>query len=264
MNEAADEQRPLVVGERLSVWAVSGVPEVVPGDDLAALGRSALLAASGLAPWDVVVVTHKVVSKAEGRLVALADVSPSPRALALADRLRQDPRMTEVVLRESRRVIRAELGVLITETHHGLICANAGVDRSNVGGGEVVTCLPQDPDRTAAQLRAAWIELAGGGPLGVVISDTFGRPFREGAANVAIGVAGLPALSDHRGLTDSSGYQLHVSVIASADEIAAMGEMVAGKVDARPLAVVRGLRWSGPEAGAEALIRSPSRDIFRW
>ena len=208
-------------------------------------------------------VTHKVVSKAEGRVRSLADVHPGDPALALADRVGQDPRMVEVILQESLRVIRAEPGVLVTETVQGLVCANSGVDRSNVGGGELVTCLPLQPDLSAGRLRQAWLDLAQGGPLGVIISDTFGRPFREGAVNVAIGTAGMPALSDHRGLRDEQGYLLHASTIGTADEIAGIGELVMGKVDQVPLAVVRGLTWEGADEGANVLLRPVERDIFR-
>ncbi|MGH7692489.1 MAG: coenzyme F420-0:L-glutamate ligase [Candidatus Dormibacteria bacterium] len=259
----ADPGRPLIRAGRIVAWAVSGVPEIQAGQGLGELLRPRLLAAGGLEPGDVVVVTHKIVSKAEGRVYPLAEVEPRPEALSLAQELLQDPRLVEAVLRESRRVVRAESGVLITETHHGLVCANAGVDRSNVGGGEMVTCLPHHPDRSAADLRSAWLSLAGGGPLGVIISDTFGRPFREGSINVAIGVAGMPALADHRGLLDPQGYQLHASTIGSADEIAGIGELLMGKVDGLPLAVVRGLSWSGPELGSAPLLREPAQDIFR-
>ncbi len=236
---------------------------MAPGDDLARLCRGPLQGAGGLEPWDVVLVTHKVISKAEGRMVLLEDVTPGDVAVAIGQRVGQDPRMVEVILRESRAVIRAEPGVLVTETVHGFICANAGVDRSNVGGGSAVICLPLDPDGSAGALRAAWLDLAGGGPLGVIVTDTFGRPFREGAVNVAIGAAGIPALSDHRGLLDGRCYLLHASTIGTADEIAGIGELVMGKLDGIPLAVVRGLTWSGPEAGAGVLRRPPAQDIFR-
>lgn len=245
-------------------WSVPGIPEVQSGQDLGLVAASALeRVGGGLQPWDVVVVTHKVVSKAEGRVFPLSAFEPRPEALELADRLGQEPQMVEAVLRESRRVVRAESGVLVTETLHGLVCANAGVDRSNVGGGESITCLPLDPDRSAARLREQWLPLANGGPLGVVISDTFGRPFREGSVNVAIGVAGMPALTDHRGLKDAQGYELHASTIGSADEIASLGELLMGKVDGLPMAVVRGITWSGPEEGSAPLLRDPAHDIFR-
>jgi coenzyme F420-0:L-glutamate ligase/coenzyme F420-1:gamma-L-glutamate ligase len=169
-----------------------------------------------------------------------------------------------VVLGESRRVLRAAPGVLVCETAGGLVCANAGVDRSNVAGdGETVTVLPRDPDASAARLRAAWLEAAEGGPLGVIICDSFGRPFREAQVNVAIGVAGMPALTDHRGRPDSSGYLMAASVLATADEIASAAELVMGKVEGVPVAVVRGLRWDGEGRGAAELQRDPARDLFR-
>lgn len=207
-------------------------------------------------------VTHKVLSKAEGRLVNLADVEPSPRAVALADSTGNDPRLLEVVLRESVRVVRAAGQVLICETPHGLVCANAGVDRSNVSGGEWVTLLPADPDASASRLRAHWREDVDGAPLGVIVTDTFGRPFRIGGVNVAIGVAGMPAVSDHTGTVDSVGYVLHAGEIGSADEIASAAELVMGKVDRVPVAVVRGLRWEG-EGTAADLQRPTDRDVFR-
>ena len=239
------------------------MPDVSTGEDLAETCRHPLLLAGGLEPWDVVVVTHKVISKAEGRVIRLTDVVPGDAAIAVAERVGQDPRMTEVILRESRRVIRAEPGVLVTETVQGFVCANSGVDRSNVGGGEEVTCLPLAPDQSADRLRRAWLDLAAGGPLGVVVTDTFGRPFREGAVNVAIGCSGIPALTDHRGLLDERGYLLHASTIGTGDEIAGLGELVMGKIDGVPLAVVRGFRWQGPDSGAQALLRPAEKDIFR-
>lgn len=255
--------RPIISARRISCWGVPGLPEVRPGDRLDQLGAAALRDAGGLEPWDVVVVTHKVVSKADGRITDLGTVDPGPRARELAAQLGQDPRMTQVILDEARAVVRAERGILVTETVQGLVCANSGVDRSNVGGGTAVVRLPLRPDESAQALRSAWLPLAGGGPLGVVISDTFGRPFREGAVNVAIGVAGMPAISDHRGLEDDQGYLLHASTIGSADEIAGLGEMVMGKIDSVPMAVVRGVRWVGPDQGAGALLRPAARDIFR-
>ncbi|MGC2192002.1 MAG: coenzyme F420-0:L-glutamate ligase [Candidatus Dormiibacterota bacterium] len=263
MDPEREPERPLVRAGPISSWAVAGIPEVGNGEDLGQLALEPLARSGGLQPWDVVVVTHKVVSKAEGRVFSLADFEPRPAALTLAAQLGQEPQLVEAVLRESRRVVRAESGVLITETPHGLVCANSGVDRSNVGGGEAITCLPLDPDRSAERLRQQWLPLAGGGPLAVLISDTFGRPFREGSVNVAIGVAGMPALSDHRGLKDPQGYELHASAIGSADEIASLGELLMGKVDGLPLAVVRGLSWTGPEEGSAPLLRERDRDIFR-
>lgn len=258
-----DRDQPLVRARRLTCWGVEGIPEVVAGDDLGATCRRPLLRAGGLEPWDVVVVTHKVISKAEGRVLRLDGVVPGDAAVALAARVGQDPRMTEVILRESRRVVRAEPGVLVTETVHGFVCANSGVDRSNVGGGEAVTCLPVAPDLSADRLRRSWLDLAHGGPLGVIVTDTFGRPFREGAVNVAIGCSGIPPLSDHRGLLDEMGYLLHASTIGTADEIAGLAELVMGKIDGVPVAVVRGFSWQGPEMAAQALLRPREKDIFR-
>ncbi len=257
-----------MAADRLACWAVGGVGAVTAGADLAAHLAGPLQAAGGLRPFDVVIVTHKIVSKAEGRLVELGAVEPSPEALRLAGDVGQDPRLVEVILAETRRVVRAVPGLLVTETHQGLVCANAGVDRSNVGGGGLVTLLPEDPDASARRLRQGWLPLAGGGPLGVVVTDTFGRPFRDGGVNVAIGVAGMPAMSDHRGIQDPYGYELRVSTLATADEIAGMGELVMGKVDGRPLAVVRGLSWDDgdrdAQTGAARLQRNPDRDVFRW
>jgi len=243
----------------LSVVGVRGLPAVAPGDDLAAL----VLPLLALQPWDVVVVTHKVVSKAEGRLVSLASVVPSAEAVSLAARSDNDPRLVEVILGETSRVLSALPGVLVCETVHGLVCANAGVDRSNVEGGDVVTLLPRDPDASASSLRDAWLPTCGGGPLGVVICDTFGRPFRDAGVNVAIGVAGMPALTDYRGMEDTSGYLMRASALATADEIASAAELVMGKVDEVPVAVVRGLRWDGAGHGAAELQRAASRDVFR-
>jgi coenzyme F420-0:L-glutamate ligase/coenzyme F420-1:gamma-L-glutamate ligase len=248
----------------LSVVPVHGIPEVAPRDPLAALVLRGL-AFSGitLSPWDVVVVTHKVVSKAEGRVVSLASVSPSPRALEIAARTDNDARLVEVVLAESARVLSALPGVLVCETAHGLVCANAGVDRSNVGGGDAVTLLPLDPDASAVALREAWLPACDGGPLGVVVCDTFGRPFREAGVNVAVGVAGIPAITDYRGLPDAAGYVMRASALATADEIASAAELVMGKTDGVPVAVVRGLRWDGEGRGAAELQRDPARDVFR-
>ena len=248
----------------VSVVGVRGIPVVRAGDDLAALVAGGLRV-SGLAlqPWDVVVVTHKVVSKAEGATVSLDSVVPSPSAVELAARTDNDARLVEVILGQTVRVLSALPGVLVCETAHGLVCANAGVDRSNVEGGDVVTLLPRDPDSSAAALRSAWLPSCSGGPLGVVICDTFGRPFREAGVNVAIGVAGMPSLTDYRGMGDTSGYLMRASALATADEIASAAELVMGKVDEVPVAVVRGLRWDGEGRGASELQRDAARDVFR-
>jgi len=249
----------------LSILPLRGIPEVNPNDDLAALlAEAARSSCGGLSAGDVVVVTHKVVSKAEGTLVDLAAVTPTARAERLQQRRGGDVRLLEVVLRESARIIREAPTVLICETRHGLVCANAGVDRSNVAGAQVVALLPSDPDASARRLRDALLSSVDGGPLGVIVSDTFGRPFRLGGVNVAIGAAGLPALSRHAGMTDQHGYELHdASDVASADEIAAAAELVMGKVAAVPAALVRGLQWVGEGSGAAELQRHPDRDVFR-
>jgi coenzyme F420-0:L-glutamate ligase / coenzyme F420-1:gamma-L-glutamate ligase len=246
---------------------VHGIPEVSTGDDVAALvARGFAMSGLALAAWDVVVVTHKVVSKAEGRVVSLSTVTPSARAEAIAVQTENDARLVEVILGETTRVLTALPGVLVCETVHGLVCANAGVDRSNVGGGDRVTLLPRDPDASAAALRRAWLPLCFGGPLGVVVSDTFGRPFREAGVNVAVGVAGMPAVTDYRGLPDTAGYVMRASALATADEIASAAELVMGKTDGVPVVVVRGLRWDGDGSGgrgARELQRDPARDVFR-
>ncbi len=187
----------------LEVLPVRGIPEVKPGDDLAGLLAGAV--GEGLRAGDIVVVTHKVVSKAEGRLVDLRSVEPSALAEDFAARYDKDPRQTEVVLRESRRIVRMDRGIIISETHHGLVCANAGVDASNVPGEDVVCLLPVDPDASAAQLREV---LGSASDVAVIVSDSFGRPWREGITNVAIGVAGMQPLADYRGDTDPHGFPL--------------------------------------------------------
>jgi coenzyme F420-0:L-glutamate ligase / coenzyme F420-1:gamma-L-glutamate ligase len=259
----------------LHVFAVSGIPDVTQDGDLAALIANAC-AQSGrlLEQGDVLVVAQKIVSKAEGAIVRLEDVAPSPLAFEWAAAHGKDARVVEVVLRESRRIVRMDRGILITETRHGFVCANAGVDASNVEPG-YVTVLPCDPDASAERIRAGlcrWSTLSGsssgrrsGSPpgFGVIISDTFGRPWREGVVNVAIGVAGLRPLVDYRGSVDAYGRRLESTIIALADELAAAAEIVMGKSSRTPVAVVRGAgEWLG-EGSARALIRDGSRDLFR-
>ena len=210
----------------------------------------------------MVVVTQKVVSKAEGRLVALADVTPSPQAQELAARLDKDPRLVELVLRESRRIVRAERGVLITETRHGFVCANAGVDASNVAGEGYVSLLPEDPDASAEGIRRRIKDLCGA-EVAVIVSDTFGRPWREGHVNVAIGVAGMSPFADYVGQTDPYGYELRVTTIAVADELAAAAELVMGKLERVPAAIVRGYRYRPGPGRATDMVRPPERDLFR-
>jgi coenzyme F420-0:L-glutamate ligase/coenzyme F420-1:gamma-L-glutamate ligase len=247
---------------QVQIIAVVGMPEVRPGDDLAAL---ILEAARGqgadIEDGDVLVVTQKIVSKAEGRLVDLRQVEPSPRARELAGQTGKDARLLEVILRESRRIVRQEGGVIICETKHGFVCANAGVDTSNVGGG-MVSLLPQNPDQSAERIRAAIQEKAGTS-IAVIISDTFGRPWREGHTNVAIGVAGMSPIKDYVGQTDPHGYVLRVSTMAVADELAAAAELAMGKLSRVPVAIVRGFDYEPAEGSAQELIRPPERDLFR-
>ena len=238
--------------------AVDGLPEVRPGDDLGGL----IADHAHLQARDVLVVAQKVVSKAEGRLIDLDDVSASEEAARIAPQLiaRPDPRMVQVALDESVRVLRS-VRTLITETRHGFIAANAGVDHSNVGGHDRLALLPVDPDASAERLRSRLRELQGV-EVGVIISDTFGRPWRLGIVNVALGVAGLPALVDLRGTRDDYGEPLHATVLAVADEIAAAAGLVMGKTNRMPAVVVRGLELSGHGSGRE-LIRPGDEDLFR-
>ena len=247
--------------EGVQVLPVGGFPEVRPGDDLPALiarGAEDLSLESG----DVVVVTHKVVSKAEGRLVDLATVEPSAFAKGFAARYDKDPRQIEVVLRESKRIVRMDRGIIISETHHGFVCANAGVDASNVPGDDAVCLLPLDPDASACRLRDALVAETGV-DLAVVISDSFGRPWRHGITNVAIGVAGMQPLADYRGETDSHGKLLSASVLAVADELAAAAELVMGKTDGVPVAVIRNYPYKKGLRTGRDLLMEPERDLFR-
>jgi coenzyme F420-0:L-glutamate ligase / coenzyme F420-1:gamma-L-glutamate ligase len=247
-----------MVGE-IRVIAVRGIGEVRPGEDLATTILDALTRQDlPLADGDVLVVTQKIVSKAEGRIVDPADVEPSHIAQMAAVQGKKDARYYEVVLRESRRIVKMDRGVLVTETHHGLICANAGVDESNVAGGRAVTLLPVDSDASAAALRARM-----SADVAVIISDTFGRPWREGQVNVAIGVAGMAPLADYGGQQDGYGYMMRASVIAVADELASAAELVMGKIDAVPVAVIRGYAYTPAEGSASQLIRAPEKDLFR-
>jgi coenzyme F420-0:L-glutamate ligase/coenzyme F420-1:gamma-L-glutamate ligase len=243
---------------RLELIGVEGLPEVSPGDDLAALIGGKITLRAG----DAVVVAQKVVSKAEGRTRNLADVTASDEAVRLAARLiaAHDPRFVQVVLDESVRVLRSDR-VLITETHQGFVCANSGVDQSNIPGSEVVTLLPIDPDASAGSLCSRLREISGVA-VGVIVSDTFGRPWRLGIMNVALGVAGLPALVDQRGRPDDAGKELHATVLAVADEVAAAAGLVMGKTRRTPVVVVRGLE-PGKSGRGRDLIRQASEDLFR-
>jgi coenzyme F420-0:L-glutamate ligase / coenzyme F420-1:gamma-L-glutamate ligase len=251
----------------LEVIGLAGLPLIKAGDDLAELIASAL-ERNGVAPRarDVLVVAQKIVSKAEGRVVDLATIEPSAKALALAAEVGKDPRLVTVILSESARVVRARRGVLIVEHRLGFIMANAGVDQSNVGsagGATHVLLLPQNPDRSAESLRRGLKALTGV-DVAVVINDSFGRPWHQGTTGVAIGVAGLPALVDLRGRPDLFGRRLEVSVIGFADEVAAAGSLAMGQADeALPAVLIRGLSWSASESTAASIVRSPGEDLFR-
>ena len=240
---------------------VAGIPEVRPGDDLAGLIARAV--GGDIEHSDVLVVTHKIVSKAEGRLVDLRTVEPSALAKQFAGRHGKDPRQIEVVLRESRRIVRMDRGLIISETHHGFVCANAGVDASNVPGEDAVCLLPLDPDASAARLRAALAAETGEQGPAVIISDSFGRAWREGITNVAIGVSGMQPLADYRGETDPHGLPLVASILAVADELAAAAELVMGKTESIPVAIVRNYPYKAGPGAARDLLMDPDRDLFR-
>lgn len=243
---------------KIQLFPVEGLPEVRPGDDLGQL----IASRASLQAGDVVVVAQKVVSKAEGRTVDLDGVRASDEAVRIAPGLvaQPDPRFVQVVLDESVRVLRSER-VLITETRHGFVCANAGVDHSNIGEANVVTLLPVDPDASAARLRERIRGIAGI-DVGVIVSDTFGRPWRLGIQNVALGVAGLPAVLDLRGTPDDNGRPMQATVLAVADDVAASAGLVMGKTARTPAVIVRGLALTGDGSGHD-LIRPAAEDLFR-
>ncbi len=246
---------------RLELIALEGIPEVSPGDDIAGL-IAAAAADLSLTDADVLVVTQKVVSKAEDRLVELDSVEPSPMARDWAARWDKDPRQVELVLRESAEIVRmAPGGLIISRTRHGFVCANAGVDVSNVGGGEVASLLPLDPDASASGIREGLRRRLGVSPA-IVVSDSFGRPWRNGIVNVAVGSAGIEALLDLRGSADAAGRPMQATVIAIADELASAADLAGGKVEQRPVVLVRGYEWRPSDAGASVLVMERERDLF--
>lgn len=254
-------------GSRVEVLAPPGIPEVAAGDDLARLIGDALAGdrrIGALRDDDVLVVTQKIVSKAEGAVIDLEGVEPRPEAVAFGERFDRDPRQVEVVLREARRVVRMERGVLITETHHGFVCANGGIDASNVGpaSGSIVTLLPQDPDRSAATIRAA-IRDRFRVDVPVVVSDSFGRPWRWGIVDVAIGVSGLLPLEDLRGIADHDGRVMKSTVRAVADELASAAELAFGKTTGRPVALVRGAAFTRGDGSIRDMLMPSANDLFR-
>ncbi|TML51785.1 MAG: coenzyme F420-0:L-glutamate ligase [Actinobacteria bacterium] len=239
----------------MTVVSVDGLPEIREDDDLAAL----IAERAALRDGDVLVVAQKAVSKAEGRIVRLADVEPSPEAQELAGD--EDPRRLEVILRESKRIVRTRPPLVIAETRHGFVCASAGVDSSNAPEPDTVVLLPEDPDASAARLRERLRELTGV-EVGVIVSDSFGRAWRQGTTDVAIGLAGIQPLLDLKGERDQAGYELHATVIAVADELASAAELVMGKTRGIPAAVIRGADASG-YGSAHDLVMPAERDLFR-
>jgi coenzyme F420-0:L-glutamate ligase/coenzyme F420-1:gamma-L-glutamate ligase len=266
IEEMTGDGRPMADG-RLAVITLDGIPEIGPGDDLPALLCDALertATALPLRPDDVLVVTQKIVSKAEGSVVDLRAVEPRPEAVEFARRYDRDARQVEVVLREARRVVRMTNGVLITETHHGFVCANGGVDASNVGpqSGDVVTLLPIDPDASARDIRGA-VRDRFGTDIPTIISDSFGRPWRWGIVDVAIGVAGMRPLEDLRGSPDHDGRTMRSTVRAVADEIASAAELAFGKTAGRPAAIVRGAHPPLGDGSIRDLSMPAENDLFR-
>jgi coenzyme F420-0:L-glutamate ligase / coenzyme F420-1:gamma-L-glutamate ligase len=246
------------VPPRYEVIGVEGIGEVRPGDGVARIVvEAAARQATPLRPGDLLVISQKIVSKSEGRLLRLSTVVPSAVAVSLAAGLGRAARLVEVILRESRRVVRMDRGILVTETHHGWVCANAGVDQSNVDA-DMVALLPEDPDRSARALRDAF-RTAAGGDVGVIVA----RPWREGLVNIAIGVAGVAPLKSYLGECDPAGRPLQATVLALADELASAAEPVMGKLDRIPAAIVRGLPLASAEDGSKPLLRDPARDLFR-
>ncbi len=257
----------MIPGPAITVIGLTGIPEVVPGDDLSALLLDSLEATPGALPLaadDVLVVTQKVVSKAEGAIVTLEGIVPRAEVVAFAERWDRDPRQLEVVLREARRVVRMANGVLITETQHGFICANGGIDASNVGpaSGDIVTLLPVDPDASAAAIRAA-IHECHGIDVPVIISDSFGRPWRWGIVDVAIGVSGLLPIEDLRGSPDRDGRVMRSTIRAIADELASAAELALGKTAGRPAALIRGAAFTRGEGPIRDALMPAAFDLFR-
>jgi coenzyme F420-0:L-glutamate ligase/coenzyme F420-1:gamma-L-glutamate ligase len=245
------------------VIGITGVPEVRPGADLARLlVEAAARQGTPVQSGDLLCVTQKVVSKAEGCLVRLETVEPSAFARAIAAQWGKDPRHVEVVLRESKRIVKMDRGIIISETQHGFVCANAGVDASNVGEHDVVALLPPDPDASARRIRDG-MRAASGADVAVIISDSFGRPWRSGITNVAIGVAGMAPQRDERGKTDAYGRVLNATVVDLADELVCAADLVSRKADGIPAAIVRGFPYERGEGSVKQLLRDPASDLFR-
>jgi coenzyme F420-0:L-glutamate ligase/coenzyme F420-1:gamma-L-glutamate ligase len=247
---------------RYEVIAVEGLPEIRRGDELAPLIlEAARRQGTPIQDRDLLVVSQKIVSKTEGRVVRLADVAVSDEARSVADEIGRDPRLVQVILGESRRIVRKAKDVLIVETRHGFVCANAGVDQSNVDA-DTACLLPEDSDRSAGALRAHLRTLTGH-ELAIIVADTFGRPWREGLVNVAVGLAGLEPIVSYLGQRDPAGHVLQATILALADELAGAAEPVMGKLDRVPVAIIRGLDWPRGDGSSRALLRDPARDLFR-
>jgi coenzyme F420-0:L-glutamate ligase/coenzyme F420-1:gamma-L-glutamate ligase len=247
----------------ISIIPLSGLPEIKPGDNLV---RMVIDAASDLdiriQDNDILVFAQKIVSKSEGQIVRIKDISPSPFSIAVSKLLDKDPRFVEIILRESQRIVKMDRGRLIVENTKGIICANAGVDMSNVNGGEEVTLLPADPDESAKGLAEGFRDELGL-DVAVIITDTVGRPWREGLVQIAIGCYSINPLKDYRGKEDSMGYDLHATILAVADEISGAAGLVMGKTEGVPVVVVRGYDYEKNAEGAKKLLRSPDNDLFR-
>jgi coenzyme F420-0:L-glutamate ligase/coenzyme F420-1:gamma-L-glutamate ligase len=248
---------------RIEIIPLRSLPEVRRGDDVASLVvEAASREQISLQSGDICVLAQKIVSKAEGSLASLREITPSPLARAWAKVRREDPRFIEVVLRESKRVVRMTERALIVETRHGFVCANAGVDRSNIPGREWVSCLPADPDASARRFVRKLRQLTGVS-VGAIVSDTFGRAWRLGQVNVAIGAAGIEVIRDLRGSRDRHGHRLRATMLAVADELAAAAGLVMGKIERVPAVIVRGYGSPGKRGSARELIRPPGEDLFR-
>ena len=246
----------------IQIIPLRGLPEVREGDNIAKLIVVAAGTEPGIREGDILVVTQKIVSKSEGRVISLSSVKPSAEALRLAIETEKDPRLVELILRESASIVRQRGPILITETKHGFVCANAGIDASNVGPEGNVCLLPEDPDRSAQSIRAE-ISRATGADVAVIISDTFGRAWREGHTNVAVGLAGMLPFADYVGQSDAFGYELRVSTLAVADELAGAAELVQNKLDGVPVAIIRGYPYPRGDGTARGIVRAKENDLFR-
>jgi coenzyme F420-0:L-glutamate ligase/coenzyme F420-1:gamma-L-glutamate ligase len=241
---------------KLEILPIAHVPEITPGMNVGECLRDAIrLTGFSVGSGDIVAVTQKIVSKAEGRIVPLATIEPSQYSVSIARRMSKDPRLVELILRESRRIVRMRGEVLICETHHGFICANAGIDQSNVPGTGYVTLLPEDPDRSAREIAQTL-------GCGAIVTDTFGRAWREGLVDVAIGIGSVPPFIDFRGRQDSYGHDLNVTLLAAVDALSAAAGLAMGKVSRTPAAIIRGFEWQQTDSSVMAVLRSPEKDLF--